>query len=74
MSRRFKGSVKVDESNLNHHIWRNGRYWWIHFMVQYDDGTSERIRKSLRVDDVESAREKRDKILEKLMKYKWEVK
>ena len=43
-------------------------------MVQYDDGTSERIRKSLRVDDVESAREKRDKILEKLMKYKWEVK
>ena len=69
----FKGSLKIDESNPNHHIWRNGRYWCIHFVVRYNDKSSQRIRRSLKVENVEETRMKRDKILKRLMQYEWVI-
>ncbi|MCL4813348.1 MAG: hypothetical protein KJ061_12710 [Vicinamibacteraceae bacterium] len=47
----------------NHHLWRNGRYWWIAFTVILDGWRQERLRFSLRTDDVVEARRRRDEIL-----------
>tara|TARA_Y100001938_G_C8018284_1_gene393782 strand:- start:769 stop:981 length:213 start_codon:yes stop_codon:yes gene_type:complete len=64
----FKLSARIDESNPNHHIWNNNGTWYIHFIIHKEDKTAERFRKSLKTRDVEEARNKRDKILERLMK------
>lgn len=65
--RNFKVSVNIKESNPNHHIWNNNGTWYIHFIVHKEDNTAERFRKSLKTHDVEEARDKRDKILKRLM-------
>ena len=44
----------------NHHLWRNGRYWWVAFVVIIGGVRQVRIRESLKTDDVETARERRD--------------
>jgi hypothetical protein len=50
-------------SNPNHHLWRNGRLWWIAFTVIYDGWRQERIRRSLGTADLEEARRRRDDLL-----------
>ena len=45
----------------DHHLWRNGRLWWIAFTV-HRGPFQERLRFSLRTDDVAVARRKRDEI------------
>ncbi len=64
----FKVSARIDESNPNHHIWNNNGTWYIYFMIHKEDNTAERLRRSLKTHDVEEARQKRDKILARLMK------
>jgi hypothetical protein len=49
--------------NPNHHLWRNGRLWWIAFTVVYDNWRQERVRRSLGTADVEEARRRRDALL-----------
>jgi hypothetical protein len=49
--------------NPNHHLWRNGRLWWIAFTVIYDGWRQERIRRSLGTADLEEARRRRDALL-----------
>lgn len=49
--------------NPNHHLWRNGRLWWIAFTVIYDGWRQERIRRSLQTADLEEARRRRDDVL-----------
>lgn len=49
--------------NPNHHLWRNGRLWWIAFTVVYDGWRQERIRRSLGTVDLEEARRRRDALL-----------
>ena len=46
----------------NHHLWRNGRRWWIAFTVHTPDGRGMRIRRSLGTTDVHEARRRRDDI------------
>ncbi len=46
--------------NPNHHLWRNGRFWWTAFTVIFDGWRQERIRESLETTDVELARARRD--------------
>jgi hypothetical protein len=46
----------------NHHLWRNGRLWWIAFTV-HRGHLQERVRFSLGTDDVEQARRRRDEVL-----------
>jgi hypothetical protein len=50
--------------NPNHHLWRNGRLWWIAFTVVYDGWRQERIRRSLATPDLEEARRRRDGLLQ----------
>ncbi|MBW2397115.1 MAG: hypothetical protein JRG95_22935 [Deltaproteobacteria bacterium] len=50
------------DADPNHHLWRNGRLWWIAFTV-HQDHRQERIRFSLGTDDAAEARRKRDGLL-----------
>jgi hypothetical protein len=47
----------------DHHLWRNGRLWWVAFTVIHDGWRQERVRVSLQTDDVEIARRRRDDLL-----------
>jgi hypothetical protein len=47
----------------DHHLWRNGRLWWIAITVHKDDWTAERVRRSLGTADLAEARRRRDLIL-----------
>lgn len=47
----------------NHHLWRNGRFWWIAYTVIIDGWRQERIRHSLKTDDLIDARHRRDDLL-----------
>jgi hypothetical protein len=52
--------------NPNHHLWRNGRLWWIAFTVIHDGWRQERIRRSLGTADLEEARRRRDLLIEQI--------
>jgi hypothetical protein len=56
-------SSRAFASNQNHHLWRNGRLWWIAFTLIHDGWRQERIRQSLSTDNVLEARRRRDAIL-----------
>lgn len=50
-------------NNPNHHLWRNGRLWWIAFTLIHDGWRQERVRQSLGTDSLREARRRRDSIL-----------
>ncbi len=50
------------DADPNHHLWRNGRLWWIAFTV-HRGHLQERVRFSLGTDDVAQARRRRDAFL-----------
>jgi hypothetical protein len=50
------------DADPNHHLWRNGRVWWIAFTV-HQGHRQERIRLSLGTREVAEARRKRDGLL-----------
>jgi hypothetical protein len=52
---------RTEEGDPSHHLWRNGRLWWISFTV-HRGHIQERVRFSLATDDVEEARRRRDRI------------
>lgn len=56
-------AVRVDEENLNHHLWNNRGTWWCHFTLHKPDYTAERVRVSLKTRDLELARSRRDTLL-----------
>ena len=59
-------SIRVTEpgdADPNHHLWRNGRLWWVAFTLIHDDWRQERVRVSLKTDDVVVARRRRDGLL-----------
>ena len=60
-------ALRIDESNLNHHLWNNNGTWWIHYTVYPTPVTAERIRRSLKTKILEEARNRRDKILNSLL-------
>jgi hypothetical protein len=47
----------------DHHLWRNGRLWWIAFTVHLPGWQKERVRQSLRTADIDEARRRRDELL-----------
>ncbi|MSR61613.1 MAG: hypothetical protein EXS08_04085 [Planctomycetes bacterium] len=53
----------TDPSNKDHHLWRNGRLWWIAFTFHTHEGRKHRVRRSLGTGAVELARERRDALL-----------
>ena len=60
-------ALRIDESNLNHHLWNNNGTWWIHYTIYPTPVTVERIRRSLKTKNLQEARIRRDEILEKLL-------
>lgn len=52
----------------NHHLWRNGRRWWIAIVLVAADGSRRRVRRSLGTVDVVAARHKRDALVASLVK------
>ena len=51
------------DADPDHHLWLNGRVWWIAFTV-HQDHRQERIRRSLGTHDVADARRRRDALLD----------
>jgi hypothetical protein len=51
-----------ERADANHHLWQNGRLWWIAFTV-HRGFRQDRIRLSLGTDDVAVARQRRDEML-----------
>jgi hypothetical protein len=47
----------------NHHLWRNGRLWWVAFTVHLPGWRKDRVRVSLGTADVAEARRRRDALL-----------
>ena len=54
---------RAAETNPNHHLWRNGRLWWLAVTLLHDGWRQERIRQSLGTADVLEARRRRDLVL-----------
>ncbi len=48
----------------NHHLWLNGRLWWVAFTIHRPNWTKHRVRLSLKTDDLQEARRRRDRILD----------
>lgn len=46
----------------DHHLWRNGRTWWIAFTFHFGE-RAYRVRRSLSTTDVAEARARRDELL-----------
>ena len=57
------GYRKDGPPHPNHHLWRNGRLWWIAITVHYPNWTAARVRRSLGTDDLTEARRRRDQLL-----------
>ncbi|MCL4849584.1 MAG: hypothetical protein KJ066_23775 [Acidobacteria bacterium] len=57
------GDARLARLGPNHHLWRNGRLWWIAFTVIHDGWRQERVRHSLKTADLAEARRRRDVIL-----------
>jgi hypothetical protein len=55
-------SSRLDDVNPDHHLWRNGRFWWVAFTLIHDGWRQERVRRSLKTTDVAEARRRRDDI------------
>ncbi len=47
----------------DHHLWQNGRLWWVAFTIHLAGAQVERVRRSLGTDDLELARTRRDALL-----------
>ena len=51
------------QTNPDHHLWRNGRLWWVAFTVHLPGWQKERVRLSLGTADLREARRRRDEAL-----------
>ena len=60
-------AIRIDDSNLNHHLWNNNGTWWIHYTIYPTPVTAERIRHSLKTRNLSKARHLRDQILEDIL-------
>ena len=60
-------ALRIDDSNLNHHLWNNNGTWWIHYTIYPTPVTAERIRRSLKTKILPEAQSRRDEILDELL-------
>ena len=61
-----KLSIRVDDSNPRHHLYKNGRLWWTHLTVHHSGFKKRRIRRSLGTANLEEAIARRDRIFEEI--------
>ena len=55
--------AELTAEDPDHHLWRNGRLWWIAFTIHLPGWQKERVRTSLGTADVVEARRRRDELL-----------
>ena len=53
----------LEDVDPDHHLWRNGRLWWVAFTVHLPGWRKERVRCSLGTADLLEARLRRDELL-----------
>jgi hypothetical protein len=56
-------AIAQEASHPDHHLWRNGRLFWVAFTIHIDGWRVERIRRSLGTTDILEARRRRDALL-----------
>ncbi len=61
--RRLDPDVDLTRVEPDHHLWRNGRRWWVALTVLHDGWRQERVRVSLQTEDVVEARRRRDRLI-----------
>lgn len=59
-------SLRTAPGNDNHHLWNNHGTWWCHLTLHADNGTKQRVRRSLRTADPATARRRRDALFARL--------
>ena len=59
-------SIRTNQSNPTHHLYRNGNLWWVHFFVHHSGFKARRVRKSLRTRSLAEALIKRDELFEQI--------
>lgn len=64
-----KIALRINDDNLNHHLWNNRGVWWCHVTVHKPDATAERLRFSLKTRNIEKARRLRDRIFEDIQRH-----
>ncbi len=64
-----KIALRINDDNLNHHLWNNRGVWWCHVTVHKPDATAERLRFSLKTRNIERARRLRDRIFEDIQRH-----
>ena len=60
-------ALRIDDSNLNPHLWNNNETRWIHYTIYPTPVTAERIRQSLKTRILSEARKRRDDVFRKLL-------
>ena len=60
MTEQAQLSIRINETNPNHHLWNNNGVWFIHYTMYPTPVTTKRVRCSLRTSSVLEARVKRD--------------
>ena len=55
-------TTRLHDVNPDHHLWRNGRFWWVAFTLIHEGWRQERVRRSLKTTDVTEARRRRDAV------------
>ena len=56
-------SQVLETIDPDHHLWRNGRLYWVAFTVHLPGWQKERVRTSLGTADIVEARRRRDDLL-----------
>jgi hypothetical protein len=58
--------IAIESTHPDHHLWRNGRRWWVAFTVHLPGWRKERVRRSLGTTDLDEARRRRDALFARL--------
>ena len=54
---------RAPEAHPDHHLWKNGRTYWVAFTFHTQQGRKHRVRRSLHTELVDEARARRDALL-----------
>lgn len=64
---RLRLNIRISRNSPNHHLWNNNGTWWIKFTMRSENGSTQRMSRSLKTGAVEKARTRRDGILRALL-------
>ena len=65
MTRSLRILRDAERVHPDHHLWKNGRIWWVAFTFHTSEGRKHRVRRSLGTAELAEARERRDELLKR---------